>query len=214
MKVLIKYKENLTTRYNTGRECSNYNESLQSVAGQWVEVDTSHLFENQYNLVKPNLRIFDGDIMAIEDDARIGLAKCGYCGTMAKVGEPCPKYRNRDQFELYMGTAAPSDCDKYPMQAFTENNCHFIKYPYDFCMNLDNFQEISKDEKTLGSYGLEKSYQDGFLKLWNYQKSFTFKYDGKRFILHGSCGFHSKRNLDIPNQVQNQLKSVLKLMTA
>lgn len=57
--------------------------------GQWVDIDTNYLFDNQYNTTEAygNKRIFDGDIKKIEDDVRLGLGKCKYCGAIVKRGE-------------------------------------------------------------------------------------------------------------------------------
>lgn len=57
--------------------------------GQWVDIDTNCLFDNQYNTTEAygNKRIFDGDIRKIEDDVRLGLGKCKYCGAIVKRGE-------------------------------------------------------------------------------------------------------------------------------
>ena len=60
--------------------------------GLIVEIDTTCLFDNQYNLFpaegeKHGKRIFDADIVRIIDDARVGMGKCGYCGKLVKRGE-------------------------------------------------------------------------------------------------------------------------------
>lgn len=74
MKILI--------RKNAGKEYSHddYNETLKKLRGAWVEVDTKFLFSNQYNVKGYDLRVYDSDIDAVQDDARRGLVKCGYCG--------------------------------------------------------------------------------------------------------------------------------------
>lgn len=55
---------------------------------EWVDIDTRHLFHDQYNTVGPEgARIFDKDIIRIEDDARIGMGHCKYCGTLVKYIE-------------------------------------------------------------------------------------------------------------------------------
>lgn len=52
----------------------------------WIEIDTTHLFNDQYNTVDGK-RIFDKDIKEIVNDARIGMGKCKCCGAMIKKGE-------------------------------------------------------------------------------------------------------------------------------
>ena len=54
--------------------------------GEWVEIDTACLFNNQYN-TKDGKRIFDQDISRIVGDIRHGLGKCRYCGALVKKGE-------------------------------------------------------------------------------------------------------------------------------
>lgn len=66
--------------------------------GKWVEIDTSYLFENQYNTTVEygNKRIFDGDIQKIEGDVRLGLGVCKYCGAMIKKGEEEKHFSERE----------------------------------------------------------------------------------------------------------------------
>ena len=58
---------------------------LRSIAGQWVEVETDNLFDDQFNTVpipgvsESGMRLMLADIDAIEDDARIGVTKCDWC---------------------------------------------------------------------------------------------------------------------------------------
>ena len=56
--------------------------------GEWVDIDTKCLFENQYNTTEEcgNKRIFDGQIQKIENDARVGKGKCKYCGAIVERG--------------------------------------------------------------------------------------------------------------------------------
>lgn len=54
--------------------------------GEWVEIDTAYLFNNQYN-TKDGKRIFDQEISRIVGDVRHGLGKCRYCGALVKKGE-------------------------------------------------------------------------------------------------------------------------------
>lgn len=54
--------------------------------GKTVDIDTSFLANNQYNTVDRQ-RIFDGEILAIIDDARVGRGVCKYCGATVNRGE-------------------------------------------------------------------------------------------------------------------------------
>ena len=48
----------------------------------WVTIDTRFLSNNQYNTIETNERIFDRDILRMENDVRDGLGLCGYCGAI------------------------------------------------------------------------------------------------------------------------------------
>ena len=61
----------------------------------WIEIDTTCLFNNQYNTTDGK-RIFDQDIKAIRDDARAGMGKCRYCGAMVKRGEEEKHFTERE----------------------------------------------------------------------------------------------------------------------
>lgn len=81
MKVLI--KETAGADYTR----DTFNDTLRTLRGTWAEVDTSYLFNDQYNLKDSNLRIFDKHIYAVQDDERAGLVQCGYCGKQFKSAE-------------------------------------------------------------------------------------------------------------------------------
>jgi len=61
-------------------------EALEKSTNKWIEIETNYLFDNQYNTVDGR-RIFDRDIKAIRNDARVGMGRCEYCGAMVKRGE-------------------------------------------------------------------------------------------------------------------------------
>tara|TARA_R110000737_G_scaffold57438_2_gene82743 strand:- start:11463 stop:11921 length:459 start_codon:yes stop_codon:yes gene_type:complete len=68
----------------------SYADNLGLVEDQWLEVDTTHLFLTQYNCHGTTLRIYNRDIDAIEDDARVDMARCNYCGaTTPDTDDPC-----------------------------------------------------------------------------------------------------------------------------
>ena len=58
---------------------------LRAVQGQWIEVETDHLFRDQFNTVpipgvsENGLRVMVSDIVDIEDDVRQGVVKCSWC---------------------------------------------------------------------------------------------------------------------------------------
>lgn len=59
---------------------------MAAVAGQWVEVETNHLFRDQFNTVpvpgvsELGMRVMERDTVAVEDDERVGTVKCSWCG--------------------------------------------------------------------------------------------------------------------------------------
>lgn len=66
---------------NAGNTYNEYGKKLAALRGQWVEVETAHVFNDQYNTGAPyNLRVMDADVEAVRDDIRAGLCECGYCG--------------------------------------------------------------------------------------------------------------------------------------
>lgn len=68
-----------------GLHNEDYYQKLMSVQGQWLDVDTKHLFDNQFNTtpienVSVNgLRIMIEDVVEIENDIRDGVVKCRWC---------------------------------------------------------------------------------------------------------------------------------------
>lgn len=200
MKALIKNVEQLGYSSN-----HDYREKLRSLAGQWVTVETDHLFENQFNIKEHNLRIFDGDIERVTNDARIGLGKCKYCGTLVKAGKKCHKYRTQEK--IYGIDSTPSPCDTYGVELFTDKNCYFIKHPMGFNHTAKFYEKLKSEPLEIGSYTLE--FDGHYFTLRNSRKRFKFKYDGHKFIEHGSCGFYFRKHLDVPHSVTTRLKNVL-----
>ena len=65
--------------------------AVKSIEGTWIEIDTEHLFADQFNTVRvPNakngVRLMMSDVEAIEDDARIGRSRCTWCGKHCSSG--------------------------------------------------------------------------------------------------------------------------------
>ena len=65
--------------WGSGNE-RKYNEKLADLAGQIVEVDTKHLFEDQYNLKDHDVRVFDRDVVEVINDQRKGMQKSHWSG--------------------------------------------------------------------------------------------------------------------------------------
>ena len=75
MKILIS-KEPVVT--GCGPHVEQYRKDLQAIAGTWQEVETEHLFCDQFNIKK--LRVHCRHVEAIRGDVREGLYKCAYTG--------------------------------------------------------------------------------------------------------------------------------------
>lgn len=78
-----------------------FSKMLEKVQGQWLEVETDHLFNDQFNtapiegVTALGLRVMHSDVVAIEGDIRHGIKKCywcyGYDRTGAGVCDKCGK---------------------------------------------------------------------------------------------------------------------------
>lgn len=70
--------------------------------GELVEIDTTCLFNDQYNTLpgeggsENGRRILDGEVARIYDDARIGMGRCRYCGAMVRRGEEERHFAERE----------------------------------------------------------------------------------------------------------------------
>ena len=103
--------------------------------GEWVEVDTKPrvdektgleyyiMFEDQYNIVDPNVRVFDKDIAAIKDDIRPNLVKINYNGWAV------PKDKINEYLKILKETKSCEGCfwnrykvkDSHRDEVFSEN---------------------------------------------------------------------------------------------
>jgi hypothetical protein len=68
---------------------------LKGLQGKWVEVETTHLFSNQFNTVPvegvtgSGARINMEDVEEIKDDVRHGVYKCVWCMDMTTTKMDC-----------------------------------------------------------------------------------------------------------------------------
>lgn len=163
---------------------------LKENEGELLQVETQHLFNDQYNA--EGFRLYDTHISEVINDARIGKGKCKYCGKMYNEGEIC----------LNNGL-----CPQYGIEWFTEDNTFFIKYP----KGLPTPEEkISERDSKIGSYYLESYPSLDYLRIRNSRKTINFKYDGKFFYVNNGIGWRQKKTLDIPVSAMTKLKKVLK----
>lgn len=99
----VRVKKNAREYYiGTGRGSINWDWAnlLGKVEGMEIEIETDHLFLDQYNTVPipgvsdHGMRLMDRDIDAVIDDARVGQGKCSYCAKKCQHGAFCLKCRN------------------------------------------------------------------------------------------------------------------------
>jgi hypothetical protein len=148
MKALIKKAHKV---YGQQARGSKINEWLEENSGQWVEIDTAHLFNDQYNTVD-GFRIFDSYIDAIEDDERTNKGKCKYCGTMLNRGEECTKYT--PEKPSIFGGKVMGDCSQYGVNWFTPENTYFLKFPNGFI----NIKPLSAEIENYSIYDVNGKF--------------------------------------------------------
>lgn len=191
MRILISKEPKFTDKLD-------YRKLIQAVAGQWLEVETKYLFNNQYN-TKPTadqlkidpkcsgLRIHDVDVEKIENDARIGKAKCNYCGKIIQADEKCYSYQ---------------ECEQYGANKFTKENTYFIKYP-------NGYLSRTIESKWIGSYFLEILASKNMYRLTNKVKVIDFKYAENIFWVSNGIGFNPVKKLNIGSIPQKLLTQYL-----
>jgi hypothetical protein len=80
---------------------------LRAVQGTWLEVETDHLFSDQFNTApipgvsELGMRVMIEDVAAIEGDVRHGVLKCGWCGGYDRDDDgACDKCSKTEHLEL------------------------------------------------------------------------------------------------------------------
>jgi hypothetical protein len=69
---------------------------LDKIAGQEIEVETDHLFLDQFNTVpipgvsEKGLRVTNQNITRVIDDVRPFKMRCQFCGKTSDLGDVCP----------------------------------------------------------------------------------------------------------------------------
>jgi len=150
-------------------------EFLRTHEGKWLQVETDHLFTNQYNTKK--WRIMDSMVAAVRRDARIGMGKCKYCGTMVKTGKTCTKH---------------ADCATYGIEWFTEKNTYFLRYPNGYDHKAVEILSISVPNIKIGTYYLESFPSLGYYRLYNCRQTINFRYQDGKFWVHNGIGLTQK----------------------
>jgi len=92
MKIKIKSNAEQLYQNTTTAKITNYKfwlewrSVMRSIQGTTIEVETNHLFKDQYNTVplpgvsENGLRVLDYIVDGVIDDDRIGRGKCSWCG--------------------------------------------------------------------------------------------------------------------------------------
>lgn len=166
---------------------------LQLNEGNWIDVETDYLFNNQYNT--ETYRIYDSMVSAIQYDARINKGKCNYCGQMLDKGQECTKHK---------------ECKEYGINWFTPENTYFLKYPRGI-KSMEHDREvlnIHNDCPVFGTYYLETYPSLDYYRLYNCRKTINFKYDkhsSEAFQVNNGIGFTATKRLDIPATAHEKL---------
>lgn len=185
----------------------NLRDVVKKLEGKWLEVETDFLFNNQYNIKTPAIRVYDSMIDAVKNDSREGMGKCKYCGTMIKAGNVCTKYTTEKPSKI--GNNQPTTCAEYGIDWFTPSNTYFLKYPQGVKCYPDEFLSIHPFNIKIGSYYLECYPSLDYFRLYNSRQTINFKYDGKMFFVHNGIGFKAVSALNVPDEVSREVKHKL-----
>lgn len=91
----VKIKQNIEWQFRRPNSVKFY----EKTNGEWVDVDTTHLYDDQYDVIHAGntYRIMDYQIDAVRDDARVGMGRCMYCGKLVKFGEAEKHFSERER---------------------------------------------------------------------------------------------------------------------
>ena len=181
----VRIKENAYSRD------SKLNTFLKERDGEYINVETNNLFNNQYNTKE--FRIFDAHISEVVNDSRINKGTCKYCGTLLD--------KNKQQNECNKHT----ECKQYGIEWFTDKNTYFIKNPKGLQTHADF------EPQKIGTYTLEYGYNNDYLVLRNMRKNIKFRvFDGEIWEFNGIGYTNKVKGLSIPIEVENKLYKILR----
>lgn len=171
---------------------------LEENAGKLVQVETEHLFNNQYNTDR--FRIMDSQVEEVVNDAREGKGRCKYCGAIIRRSE--------------MACYHKVECWNYGIEWFTPENTFFLKYPAGLPKDVKSISATYDKPIKIGSYELYQDEAGGEMLyiIRNSRKTIRFKYEDNRFFIYDhTFGFSTgKRVLDIPETAHNKLIKILR----
>lgn len=205
-KMQVKIKKNAYV-FASNYGGNGFRETLQKLEGKWLDVETDFLFNDQYNIKEPNIRVYDSMIEAVRNDARNGMGKCKYCGTMLKAGQVCTKYTAESPHQV--GNYPKTTCAEYGVEWFTPENTYFLKYPQGVKCYPVEFLSIDPFNIKIGSYYLESFPSLDYFRLYNCRHTINFKFDGKAFYIHNGIGFKQVDKLPIIEEVNRELRRKL-----
>ena len=164
----IVYISNNEPMLRTTEQRQRYKEFIENNRGKLVEIDTSYIFDNQYN-TKDGFRIYDSQITRTINDIREGLHTCGYCGKQYRHDRKC-------------------NCD-FIQREFNKNNTFFLSNTLDEYKVIDINLKSWKDN-TIKSYELYNCGSN-FYRLCNSRNKIEFIYNSKTLEIwsYNSIGY-------------------------
>lgn len=173
--------------YNHFHVYSRENEKRENVlnrhAGEWVEIETEHLFNNQYNITLDGvgIRIFDADITEIKNDARNGACKCAYCGKTFPTLDDYKKHvdENKRLFETkehcakcFWNQSKIIDTQREKTREITENGDEITKETTTYTWR----KECTHGEKYNAPCSLLECANEKYLQLFTPENTYFLKY--------------------------------------
>lgn len=87
-RMYVRMRDDAAGYQGMGGHDSKYDAAIKALAGKVVEVDTTHLFDDQYNLKDYPVRVFDKQIVEVINDQRRGKGKSSWSGAMGPTKGP------------------------------------------------------------------------------------------------------------------------------
>jgi rRNA maturation endonuclease Nob1 len=81
--------------------------TMEKIAGMTLEVETDHLFKDQYNttpipgISETGLRVMQNVVEEVIDDERLGKARCHWCGRTGPAQGVCMTCGKKDYLEVF-----------------------------------------------------------------------------------------------------------------
>lgn len=204
----------LKTGYISAGRDAEFKKFIDANKGKTFEVDTKHLFKNQYNLLNLPYRIFDTHIQKVTNDKRFNRNYCHYCGKQwdrIKDVKPCACD------DKYIHTLDDAKTNFFINERAVEilNNVYSLD---DLREQLEDVKYIKysprfKNEILINNYELTSYPGDclGYYRIRNSRKCINFLYDDieKVYYINNGIGYKKVKCLDIPAVIQNKLNKIM-----